>query len=375
MPSALRRVPLLDLQAQYASIREEVLAAVTRVCDSQRFILGPEVEAFEREMAAILEVEHAIGVSSGTDALLVALMALSIGPGDEVVVPTYSFFATAGCVSRLGARPVLVDVDEVTFNIDAAGVEKVIGARTKAIMPVHLFGLAADMDAMVTIAKQANIPIIEDAAQAIGARYRGQCVGGLGAIGCFSFYPSKNLGAFGDAGLVTTNDRQLADRLRLLRNHGAGSQYRHAMIGGNFRLDALQAAVLRVKAPHLSRWTEARRRNAERYNDLFADSAIPGVRLPFNPPDAEHIFNQYVIRVPRRDRLKSYLSEAGIGTEIYYPVPFHLQECFADLGYATGSFPRAEAAAEESLALPIYGELTADQQRYVVDSIGSFYKR
>jgi dTDP-4-amino-4,6-dideoxygalactose transaminase len=366
-------VPLLDLRLQYAPIRDEILTALTRVCDSQRFIMGPEVDGLERDLAAMLEVKHAIGVSSGTDALLVAMMALGIGEGDEVVTSTYSFFATAGCVWRLGARPVLVDIDPVTYNIDPAAVASAITSRTRAIIPVHLYGLSADMDPILDIARRAGVAVIEDAAQAIGTRYKGRTVGGIGTLGCFSFFPSKNLGAFGDGGLVTTNDDDLAHRTRLLRNHGAEPKYYHKVVGGNFRLDALQAAVLRVKAPHLAAWTEARRRNAARYGALLAAAAASGkVGLPVEPRGRYHIYNQYVIRVRERDALRSHLESAGVGTEIYYPVPFHLQECFAPLGHEAGAFPHAERAADETLALPIYGELTEDQQRYVADEVVRF---
>jgi dTDP-4-amino-4,6-dideoxygalactose transaminase len=378
------RVPLLDLQAQYRPIRDEVLAAVTGVCDSQRFIMGPEVEALERELADMLQVRHAVAVSSGTDALLVSMMALGIGAGDEVITTTYSFFATAGSVTRLGARPVLLDIDPVSYNIDPRAIEAAITPRTRAILPVHLYGQAADMDAIrdiVGCAREsrpgsAPIAVIEDAAQAIGARYKERFVGGLGDLGCFSFFPSKNLGAFGDGGLVTTNDEALAHQVRLLRNHGAEPKYFHKVVGGNFRLDALQAAVLRVKARHLPAWTEARRRNAARYRDLFEAERLGGlVGLPVELPDRYHIYNQYIIRVPRRDEVGAYLAERGIGTEVYYPVPFHVQECFAPLGHRPGEFPHAEAAASETLALPIYGELTGDQQGYVVRSIGEFLRK
>ena len=363
-------VPLLDLQAQYAPLREEILAAIARVCDSQRFILGPEVEALERELAACLDVAHAIAVSSGTDALLVAMMALGIGPGDEVVTTPYSFFATAGCVSRLGATPRFVDIDPVTYNLDPGAVGAAITPKTRAIIPVHLYGLCADMDPIVAAASAARIPIIEDACQAIGARYRGRQAGSIGAMGCFSFFPSKNLGAFGDGGLVTTNDADLAHEVRLLRNHGAEPKYLHQKIGGNFRLDALQAAVLRVKLPHLQRWTDMRRANAARYVGMFRKAALDGrVTLPVEPATGTHIYNQFVVRVPDRDRVRARLAARAIGTEIYYPVPFHLQECFADLGYAQGDFPHAERAAAETLALPIYGELTSDQQASVVDAL------
>jgi dTDP-4-amino-4,6-dideoxygalactose transaminase len=363
-------VPLLDLQGQYAPLREEILAAIARVCDSQRFIGGPEVEAFEREIAAYLGVPHAVGLTSGTDALLVALMALGIGPGDEVITPTFSFFATAGAVSRLGATPKFVDVDPLTCNVDPDAVKAAIGPKTRAIIPVHLYGQSADMEPILDAASRAGIPVIEDAAQAIGATYRGRQAGSLGAMGCFSFFPSKNLGAFGDAGLLTTADDRLAHEVRLLRNHGAEPKYFHQRIGGNFRLDAVQAAVLRVKLPHLDGWTGMRRRNADRYDRLFAASAAAArITLPARVKDCRHIFNQYVIRVPHRDSVKARLDAAHIGTEIYYPVPFHLQECFAPLGHRRGEFPAAEAAAAETLALPIYGELTEAQQREVVDAV------
>ena len=365
-------VPLLDLTAQWAAIREEALAAITRVCDSQRFVMGEEVEAFEREMAASLGVARAIGVSSGTDALLVALMALGIGPGDEVVTSTYSFFATAGTIARVGARAVLVDIEPVSFNLDPQAVAAAITPRTKAIMPVHLYGQCADMDAIGRIAARAGVPIVEDAAQAIGSRYRGRHAGGFGLGGGFSFFPSKNLGAFGDAGLVTSNDADFASRVRLLRNHGAERQYFHRLVGGNFRLDALQAAVLRVKAPHLDDWTRRRRANADRYRALFREAGLDGrLTLPTEVDGCRHIYNQFVIRVPERDRVKAALASRRIGTAIYYPVPFHLQECFADLGYVAGAFPHAEAAARETLALPIYPELSEAQQAAVVTAMAA----
>jgi len=343
---------------------------VTRVCDSQRFIMGPDVEGMERDMAACLGVAHAVGVSSGTDALLLAMMALGIGPGDEVVTSTYSFFATAGCVARLGATPVFVDIDPVTYNIDPAATAAAVTPRTRAIIPVHLYGQSADLDPLIDIASRAGVPLIEDAAQAIGATYKGRMVGGIGRAGCFSFFPSKNLGAFGDGGLVTTNDDALAASLRRMRVHGADRQYYHEVIGGNFRLDAMQAAILRVKLPHLAGWTEARRRNAARYDRLFADFGLTGrVTLPVTAPGRYHIFNQYVVRVPGRDAVKAHLESRQIGCAIYYPVPFHEQRCFAHLGYRTGQFPHAERAARETLALPIYGELTAEQQHYVVSAI------
>jgi dTDP-4-amino-4,6-dideoxygalactose transaminase len=362
-------VPLLDLTAQYRPLRDEILAAITRVADSQRFIMGPEVEGLEREMAAMLEVEHAIGLSSGTDALLAALMALGIGPGDDVVTSGYTFFATGGCITRLGARPIFVDINPSTFNLDPDQLAAAITSATRAIIPVHLFGLVADMDPIVAIASERRVPIIEDAAQAIGARYRGKQAGSFGAISCFSFFPSKNLGAFGDAGLATTNDASLARELRLLRNHGMEPKYVHAKAGGNFRLDALQAAVLRVKAPHLAAWSAARRRNADRYRELFANAGVEDVTLPVEPPNHTHIYNQFVIRTQERDDLRTHLQSNQVGTEIYYPIPLHRQRCFAPNDFR---LPHADAAAATSLALPIYGELTLDQQHHVVHSIAEF---
>jgi len=366
-------VPLLDLQAQYRPLRDEILAAMTRVCDSQRFIMGPEIDALEGELSRQLGVTHAIAVSSGTDAILLALMALDIKAGDEVITPTYSFFATAGAVERLGARPVLVDIDPVTFNIDPARAAAAITSRTKAIIPVHLFGLSADLDPIAAAANRAGIPVVEDAAQAIGSTYRSRAVGTIGAFGCFSFFPSKNLGAFGDAGLLVTNDDKLAKQARLLRTHGMEPKYYHHVVGANFRMDAIQAAVLRVKAPHLEAWTEGRRANAARYRSLFSAAGLDGIiTLPVEPPDRRHIFNQFVIRTPERDALKRHLDEHGVGNEIYYPVPFHLQPCFAHLGYRRGDFPHAEGAAAESLAIPIYGELTLEQQQAVVSVVAEF---
>ncbi len=366
------RVPLLDLQEQYRPLRDEILAAVTRVCESQRFIGGPEVEALERELRAYISVRDAIGVSSGTDALIVALMAMGIGPGDEVVTSTFSFFASAGSIVRVGATPRLVDIDPETFNIDPAAAAAAITPRTRAILPVHLYGLCADMDPLLDVAARAGLPVIEDAAQAIGASYKGRPAGTMGTIGCFSFFPSKNLGAFGDGGLVTTDDAGLGHEIRLLRNHGAEPKYFHKRVGGNFRLDAMQAAILRVKLPHLEAWTAARRANADRYDRLFAEQGLAGrVTLPTRPADRHHIFNQYVVRVPDRDQVRARLEEAGIGTEVYYPVPFHLQECFASLGYRSGAFPHAEQAAREVLALPIFPELTDVQQRAVVAALAA----
>jgi dTDP-4-amino-4,6-dideoxygalactose transaminase len=366
-------VPLLDLTAQYAPIRTEILDAITRVCDSQRFIMGPEVEALEREMAAAIGIDHAIAVSSGTDAILSVLMALGIGPGDEVITPTYSFFATAGCVSRVGGTPVFVDVDPVTLNVDPDAISRAITGRTRAIMPVHLYGLCADMDRILQIGRDAGVPVIEDAAQAIGATIGDRQAGTMGMAGCFSFFPSKNLGAFGDAGLVVTRDAGLAQELTLLRNHGAEPKYHHSRIGGNFRLDAIQAAVLRVKLPHLPAWTSARQRNAETYRRLFDRAGLTDrVRLPVEPGGFTHIYNQFVIRADRRDDLRAHLTAEGIGTEIYYPVPFHRQACFANVPSSTLEFPVADRAAATTLALPIYGELTPDQLEQVVSSVASF---
>jgi len=369
-------VPLLDLDAQYRPLRDELLAAVTRVCDSQRYIMGPEIDGLERELSVLLGVKHAIAVSSGTDALLLALMALGIKAGDEVVTTTFSFFATAGAIVRLGATPVLVDIDPETFNIDPEQTAAAITPRTKAIMPVHLFGLSADMDPIMAAANRAGVPVIEDAAQAIGSTYKSRPLGTIGAFGCFSFFPSKNLGAFGDAGLLTTEDDGLADRAKLLRTHGMKPKYYHHVVGANFRMDAMQAAVLRVKAPHLSGWTRGRRANATRYRALFHAAGLDeAVRLPIEPADRSHIFNQFVIRTADRDGLKRHLDQQGIGNEIYYPVPFHLQPCFANLGYRQGAFPHAERASLESLAIPVYGELTLSQQETVVSAIGQFIQQ
>lgn len=349
---------------------------MTRVADSQRFIGGPEVEAFEREIAAMLEVDHAVGMSSGTDAILASLMALGVGAGDEVITSTYSFFATAGCIARVGARPVLVDIDPETFNIDTAAAIRAIGPRTKAIIPVHLYGQMADMQPLIDACAARGVAIIEDACQSIGARYCDRQAGHWGLAACFSFFPSKNLGAFGDAGMATTNDASFARELRLMRSHGSERRYYHEKIGANFRLDALQAAVLRVKAPHLPAWTAARRANADRYRALFAEAGLEErVTLPVTRDDCFHIYNQFVIRAPRRDELRAWLQERGVSTEIYYPLPFHLQDCFKPLGYRPGDFPEAERASNETLALPIYGELTEEQLRHVVTTIRQFYEK
>ncbi|MBT8382274.1 MAG: DegT/DnrJ/EryC1/StrS family aminotransferase [Ignavibacteriaceae bacterium] len=386
------KVPLLDLKPQYQSLKKELDAAMLRVAESQYFILGPEVEHMEKEFCEYLGCKYAIGVSSGTDALLLALMAIDLQPNDEVIVPTYSFFATAGVVSRLNAKPVLTDVDPVTFNIDPEDFRKKITSKTKAVLPVHLYGQSADMNTIMEIANANNIIVIEDAAQAIGTQYKdGKSVGTIGHIGCYSFFPSKNLGCFGDGGLVVTNDQDLAHMIKIKRVHGGEPKYYHKVIGGNFRLDALQAAVLRVKLLHLDSWSKQRRKNADSYSKLFIDSELAEdtgktefdeknkVLLPkavYNNADVinYHIYNQYIIRVEKRDELRDFLSKNEIGTEIYYPVPFHMQECFSNLGYRKGDFPIAEMAGEKSLALPIYPELTNEQQQFVVEKINEFLK-
>lgn len=363
-------IPLLDLRVQYATIRGEVRAAIDRVCESQQFILGPEVSALEQEIAALCGVRFGVGMSSGTDALLAALMGIGVGPGDEVITTTYSFFATAGVIARLGATPVFVDIDPRTYNLDTEAALARITPRTKAIVAVHLFGRCADLDLIIEAAAAHGITVIEDAAQALGARDgAGRAAGAIGHMGCYSFFPTKNLGGFGDGGMVVTSDVELAETLRTLRAHGSRPKYYHRVVGGNFRLDALQAAVLRVKLKHLSSWTRARRTNADRYRSLFEEMGLTDrIALPEDVPG--HIYNQFVIRVERRDDLRALLTERGVGTEVYYPVPLHLQECFRSLGYRNGDLPRAEAAARESLALPIYPELLEGQQRYVVSQIG-----
>jgi dTDP-4-amino-4,6-dideoxygalactose transaminase len=388
----MTNVPLLDLKAQFAQIRAEVMPAIDKVCASQHFILGAQVHALEEEIARYCGASAGIGVSSGTDALLLALMALGIGAGDEVITSPFTFFATAGTIARTGARPVFCDIDPVTFNLSPAAVQAFIdercmrqgdqlvnratGGRVKALMPVHLYGQSADMGALMATARRHGLRVIEDAAQAIGTAYtNGQRVGTFGDVGCFSFFPSKNLGAFGDAGLCTTNDAELAESMRVLRVHGGKPKYFHALIGGNFRIDELQAAVLRVKLKYLDGWTEGRQRNAAYYDSAFADAALGrNLRTPRAVEGGRHIFNQYVVRVQRRDALKQRLAERGIGTEIYYPVPLHLQACFAYLNYRAGDFPHSELAAEETLALPIYPELERAQLAHVVASIAEFYR-
>ena len=366
-------VPLLDLKAQYASLRDEIREAIDRVLESQQCINGPEVSQFEKEVARYSQARHCIGVSSGTDALLLSLMALDVGAGDEVVTTPYTFFATAGSISRLGAKPTFVDIDPVTFNIDSAKIEAAITPRTKAIMPVHLFGQCADMEPILAVAKKRKLAVIEDAAQAIGSEYKGKRAGSMGTVGCFSFFPSKNLGAVGDAGAVTCNDDALARRLVKLRGHGADVKYYHDEVGGNFRLDTIHAAVLSVKLKHLDRWTATRQANAAFYTKAIeSDSVLRSVITPPPVAASRHIFNQYVIRTKDRDGLKDFLKLRQIGTEIYYPVPMHLQKCFAALGYGKGDFPHSEDAAQTTLALPIYPELTDAQKSHVVDSLAAF---
>lgn len=392
-------VPLLDLKAQYAAIRDEIREAIDRVADSQHFILGPEVEALEREVADYSQCEFGIGVSSGTDALLVALMAINLKPGDEVITTPYTFFATAGAVARLGGRPVFVDIDPLTYNLDPAQIEAAITERTRAIIPVHLYGQMVDMNPIMEVARRHQLIVIEDAAQAIGSEYEGRRAGSVGDMACFSFFPSKNLGGFGDGGMVTTNDAELARQVKLLRNHGYAPKYYNKVVGGNFRLDAIQAAVLRIKLKHLDSWTEKRQQNAAAYRRLFMEAELSiqpqlvgltnettqgeafnkledmsGVVLPFEAANVRHIYNQFIIRSGRRDKLLAHLKERKIGTEVYYPVPMHVQECFAELDYKMGDFPQSERAAHETLALPIYPELTESMMATVVEAIADFHR-
>jgi dTDP-4-amino-4,6-dideoxygalactose transaminase len=389
------KVPLLDLKAQYNTIKKELDDALIRIAESQYFILGPEVEKFEKAIRDYLECKYAIGVSSGTDALLIALMAIDIKPGDEVIVPTYSFFATAGVVSRMNAIPVFTDIDPVTYNINPDDIENKITKKTKAIIPVHLYGQSAEMDKINDIAKKYNLKVIEDGAQAIGVQYKnGLKVGNFGDIGCFSFFPSKNLGGFGDGGLVVTNNDELGEKLRILRVHGGKPKYYHKIIGGNFRLDALQAAILSVKLPYLDSWSEKRRQNANLYSKLFIENSLASeegkteflnrekILLPkpiYKDTKLKnyHIYNQYIIRVRNRDDLRKHLTDNGIGTEIYYPVPFHKQECFSNLkeNFGNYTFYNSDCASDESLALPIYPELSEEQIHYTFTNIKNFFEK
>ena len=371
------QVPLLDLTEQNAALRPEIEAALGRVLDTNAFILGDEVKELEKELAEYCGTKHAIGCASGSDALLLALMAVGVGPGDEVITTPYSFFATVSAVTRLGAKPVFVDIEPDTFNLDVSQVRGVITERTKAIQPVHLYGQCADMKALNGVAGPQSIPIVEDAAQALGSEEDSVRAGAMSDVGCFSFYPSKNLGGMGDGGFMSTNDDELAAKLFALRVHGSEQRYYHKWVGLNSRLDGFQGAVLRIKLPHLDAWTEKRQANADRYRQLFTDSGLTEeIGLPVERENCRHIYNQFVVRVPgRRDELKQFLADNGIGTDIYYPVPLHLQECFAYLGYRQGEFPQAERAARESLALPIYPELREAAQEYVVEKIGEFFKK
>ncbi|MBP9123386.1 MAG: DegT/DnrJ/EryC1/StrS family aminotransferase [Ignavibacteriaceae bacterium] len=386
------KVPLLDLKSQYLSMKDELDAALIGVAESTAYIMGPAVKKMEEEMAQFLGSKYAVGVSSGTDALLLALMAIGVGKDDEVIMPTYSFFATAGVVARLNAVPVLVDSDPVTFNIDPTQIEAKITSKTKAIIPVHLYGQSADMEPIIAIAKKHNLRVIEDGAQAISVQYKdGRQVGNIGDIGCFSFFPSKNLGCFGDGGLVVTNDDELIDMIRIMRVHGGKPKYYHKVIGGNFRLDSIQAAVLSVKLPHLNDWSAKRRENAAYYTKLLIEAGLAeeAGRIKFDDknkvliPKAVyegsglvnyHIYNQYVLRVERRNALRAFLTEKGIGNEVYYPVPFHRQECFAHLNLKDEDYPVANCAATDSFAIPIYPELTKEMMEYVVASIAEFIK-
>jgi dTDP-4-amino-4,6-dideoxygalactose transaminase len=376
------KVPFFDLIPQFSSIEEEIKSALDEVFKTQQFILGSQVEALEQTIARYCQTRYAVGVASGSDALLLSLMTLGIGAGDEVILPPFTFFATAGVVSRIGAIPVFVDIDPESYNIDPSKIEEKITPKTKAIIPVHLYGQCADMDPLLHIAKTKQLFVIEDAAQALGAEYKphlnedGRRAGQMGDLGCFSFFPTKNLGAFGDAGIVVTDNPHWAENIRILRVHGSQPKYFHKWVGINSRLDTIQAAILLVKFKHLERWTAERQRKAVRYQWLFQDllPSVPGLRLPTIQYENRHIFHQYVIRVPRRDELRQFLMEEGIGTEVYYPVPLHLQECYSFLKHHQGDFPASEKAAGEVLALPIYPELTEDQQVAVVDRIKAFYR-
>jgi dTDP-4-amino-4,6-dideoxygalactose transaminase len=375
--SVLKQIPLLDLGAQHAQIRTEVLAEVTRVIDSQKFIMGEDVKKLEQEVAAYSQAAFGIGCASGSDALFLAMLGLGIGPGDGVLTTPYTFFATAGAIVRLGATPVFVDIDPHTFNLDVNQVADAVAANPKirAIMPVHLFGACADMDAVLKLAGESGLSVVEDAAQSIGSEYKNRRAGSMGNVGCFSFFPSKNLGGYGDGGMLTTNDPALAAKLAALRVHGASKKYYHEWVGVNSRLDALQAAVLRVKLRYLDSWTEGRQRNADHYRRILGGQGLP-VELPAVPAHTtRHIYNQFVIVAPRRDELQAHLKQQGIGTEVYYPLPLHLQTCFANLGYHAGDFPVSERLARESLALPVYPELPLDSIDYVCERIREFYTR
>lgn len=377
-------IPLLDLKSQYSSIKDEINAAITRVLDSQQFILGKEVEALETELAEYCQCKYAFGVSSGTDALLLSLMTIGIKPGDEVITTPYSFFSTSGSIVRVGGIPVYVDIDPATYNIHANQIETKVTSRTKAIIPVHLAGQMADMDPIMEVAERYGLHVIEDACQAIGSDYKGRKAGSIGHFGCFSFYPSKNLGGYGDSGLVTCNDTDLANKIFMLRNHGQKTKYNNQLVGGNFRMDALQAAILRVKLKYLDEWTGERRHNAAIYDQLFIEKGISlplnelgmstGIVPPFQSGDGRHIYHLYIIRAKKRDDMAAFLKTKGIASEIYYPIPLHLQDCFTDMGYTSGDFPQSERASKETLALPIYPELTETMIARVVETIDHFLK-
>jgi dTDP-4-amino-4,6-dideoxygalactose transaminase len=363
------KVPLLDLRAQYKTIKDEVLEGVCQVLESQVCVGGPKVGKLEEQIAVLSDCKFAVGVSSGTDAILNSLMSLDVGSGDEVITTPFTFFATVGCIARTGAKPVFVDIEPETFNINSALIESAVTEKTKAIVPVHLFGQMADMDPIMEIANKYDLPVIEDAAQSITSTYKDRKAGSIGKAGCFSFFPSKNLGCAGDGGMIVTSDENLYGRLKIMRNHGANPKYYHKYIGGNFRLDPIQAAVLLTKLKYLDVWSRARRKNAAFYDEKFTRTVVG---TPYISPECVSIYNQYVIRVPKRDELVEYLKDKGIGCAIYYPVPMHLQECFGYLGYKKGDFPQAEKAAEEVLAIPVYPELTDEMKAYVCDSILSF---
>jgi len=379
----MKPIPLLDLKPQFAPLRDRINEAVQRVMDSQYFILGPDVEAFEKDVAQYTGARFAVGCASGTDALILSPAAAGIGEGDEVLTTTFSFFSTASCAYKVGARPAFVDIDPMTLNIDPAQVEEAVGPKTKALLPVHTFGQSAEMDSLLDIARRRELFVVEDAAQALGATYRSTergdslSCGAMGTLGCYSFFPSKNLGGFGDGGMVVTSDETLAGRVRELRVHGGQQMYRHKWVGWNSRLDALQAVVLKIKLPHLDDWSAGRAANADRYDRMLTESGLVErgcVQLPVRTDQARHIFNQYTLRVERRDELKKHLGERAIGCSVYYPVPLHLQECFQELGYKEGDFPHAERACREVISLPVYPELTGEQQERVVEAIAEFYR-
>ncbi len=363
------QVPLLDLKAQYATIKDEILTAVTEVLESQRCVHGPKIAELEEKIAAMCECKFAVGATSGTDAILNSLMSLDIGPGDEVITTPFTFFATAGCIARTKATPVFVDIDPRTYNINPELIDRAVTDKTKAIVPVHLFGHMADMDPIMKIATEHNLYVIEDAAQSITSTYKGKNAGSIGTVGCFSFFPSKNLGGIGDGGMIVTNEKELYERIKAMRNHGQTSQYHYKYIGGNFRLDPIQAAALLVKLPYLDKWSQARRNNAAYYNKKFTDTVV---QTPYVNPDYISIYNQYVIRVPKRDEVLAHLKDKNIGCAVYYPLGLHLQECFKYLGRKTGDFPETEKAAKEVMAIPVYPELTDEMKDCVVEAILAF---